>query len=64
MSSFSYLVARCVSETSVCILRDTEEGVQNVAVKSPSRVLSRLVAHEAVDEGISSRLDEHTSERS
>lgn len=60
----AYLRARSVGKTSVCVFLYTEKRVHDIAVESSSRVLSRLVAHEPVDEGVRSRLDEHTSEGS
>jgi hypothetical protein len=46
----------------ISILCDTKERVENLPVELPSRIFSRLVAHESVDEGVSGRLHKHPSE--
>lgn len=49
------------SEVSV-IAGDGEEGLQNLSIQQTLGVLSGLVAHEAIDECVCSRLNKYTTE--
>ena len=44
------------------LARDRKERLEHVSVQLTSGVLGRLVGHKAVDEGVCSRLDNHTRE--
>lgn len=58
----TYLVSWGVYKSAIGLLCDGEEGHENVTVESSGWVLSRLVAHEAVDKGVGGWSNEYTSE--